>query len=214
VIGRWALGVWLLGFVGIGDFIRETNSHAAATRGAKAYEGKQYAEAVRAFTEAEALAPSARGAFNLGTSEIAAGQREQGSARLAEAIRDPELRADALFNRGNSALAAKALDHAVRDYTDALKANPNHAAAKRNLEIALMRRQAQQQQKQSGAGGKQDQKGDSQQPPKQQQPSAQGQQKPQAGQVDLEALLRSVQQQEQEELRRMKGRAAEGRVGW
>ena len=213
MIGRWALGVWLLGLVGVGDFVRETNSHAAAARGAKAYEGKQYAEAVRAFTEANALAPSLRGAFNLGTAEIAAGQREQGSARLAEAIRDPELRADALFNRGNSALAAKALDHAVRDYTDALKANPGHAAAKRNLEIALMR-QAQQQQQEGGAGGKQDQKNDSQQPPKQQQPSAQGQQKPQAGQVDLEALLRSVQQQEQEELRRMKGQGPQGPVGW
>ena len=207
------LGVGLLGVIGFGDFIRETNSHAAAARGAQAYEAKQYAEAVKAFGKAQELAPSSRGAFNLGTAEIAAGQREQGSAQLAEAIRDPELRADALFNRGNSALAAKALDHAVRDYTDALKANPNHAAAKRNLEIALMR-QAQQQKQQSGAGGKQDQKGNSQQPPKQQQPSAQGQQKPRAGQVDLEALLRSVQQQEQEELRRMKGRAAEGRVGW
>ena len=32
--------------------------------------------------------------------------------------------------------------------------------------------------------------------------------------MDVEALLRSVQQQEQEELRRMKGRASEERVGW
>lgn len=212
MIGRWALGVWLLGFAGLGDFVRETNSHAAGARGTKAYEAKQYAEAVRSFAKAQELAPSARGAFNLGTAEIAAGQREQGSARLADAIRDPELRADALFNRGNSALAAKALDHAVRDYVDALKANPSHAAAKRNLEIALMRRE--QKQQQSGASGKQDQKGQQQQPPQQQQPSPGGQQKPQPGQVDLEALLRSVQQQEQEELRRMKGRAPEGRVGW
>ena len=210
--GRWALGVWLLGVAGIGDFIRETNSHAAASRGAKVYEAKQYAEAVRSFAKAQELAPSARGAFNLGTAEIAAGAREQGSARLAEAIRDPGLRADALFNRGNSALAAKALDHAVRDYIDALKANPSHAAAKRNLEIALRRRQSEQQQQQSGAGGKQDQKG--QQQPQQQQPAPGGQQKPQPGQVDLEALLRSVQQQEQEELRRMKGQASQGPVGW
>ena len=32
--------------------------------------------------------------------------------------------------------------------------------------------------------------------------------------LDLEALLRSVQQQEQEELRRMKARAGEAKVGW
>lgn len=220
MIGRWALGVWLLGVVGVGDFIRETNSHAAASRGAKAYEAKQYAEAARSFAKAQELAPSARGAFNLGTAEIAAGEREQGSARLAEAIKDPGLRADALFNRGNSALAAKALDHAVRDYIDALKANPAHAAAKRNLEIALMRRKSEQQQQQSGANGKQDQQGQQQQQrpggqqPQQQQPAPGGQQKPQPGQVDLEALLRSVQQQEQEELRRMKGQASQGPVGW
>ncbi len=207
--------VAILGVAGLGDFMRESNSHAAASRGAKAFAQKQYAESSRAYANAQQLAPSTRGAFNLGTAEIAAGQREQGSARLAEAIKDPELRADALFNRGNSALASKALEHAVRDYVDALKANPKHAAAKRNLEIALMRQQAERKkQQQGGAGGKEDQKGQSQQQPQQQQPSPQGQQKPQAGQVDLEALLRSVQQQEQEELRRMKGRPAEGRVGW
>lgn len=193
---------------------RETNSHASARRGVKAYEEKQYAAAAKSFAEAQQIAPSARGAFNLGTAEIAAGQREQGSARLAEAVKDPSLRADAYFNRGNSALAAKALDHAVNDYIAALKANPNHAAAKRNLEIALMRRMAQQQQQQQGAGGKQDRQGQPQQQQQEPNPAPRGQQQPQAGQVDLEALLRSVQQQEQEELRRMKGRAAEGPVGW
>lgn len=188
---------------------RETNSHASSARGARAYGKKQYDDASKAFARAQQLAPSARNAFNLGTAEIAAGHREQGSARLSDAIKDPALRADALFNRGNSALEAKALDHAVRDYTDALRANPNHAAAKRNLEIAL----AQQRQKQQrpSPNGKQGQQGPNQQKP---QPQPQGQKPGPGQQPDLEALLRSVQQQEQEELRRMKGRPAEGRVGW
>ena len=193
---------------------RETNSHAASRKAARAYEEKQYAAAAKAYERAQSLAPSARAAFNLGTAEIAAGQREQGSARLAEAIKDPQLRADAFFNRGNSAYAAKALDHAVRDYISALKANPNHAAAKRNLEIALRRKKSQQQQQQQGGadGRKQN---DQQGPQKKDQKPEQGNQRQQqAGKVDLEALLRSVQQQEQEELRRMRGRAAEGRVGW
>jgi tetratricopeptide (TPR) repeat protein len=185
---------------------RETNSHAASGRAAKAYQERQYAAAEDAYRRAQQLAPSSRGAFNLGTSEIAAGHREQGSATLAAAMKDPALRADALFNRGNSAFAAKAYDHAVRDYMDALRANPGHAAAKRNLEIALQRRQAAQQPR---PGGKPNQKG-----PQPQQPSPSQAQKPKEGQPDLEALLRSVQQQEQEELRRMKARAAEGRVGW
>jgi Ca-activated chloride channel family protein len=188
-----------------------TNSRASTARGAKAFEKKEYAQAAEAFRDAHELAPSAQTAFNLGTAEIAAGQREQGSATLAAALKDPALRADALFNRGNSALAAKALDHAIRDYKDALRANPQHAAAKRNLEIALMRQQ--QQQRQSSASGEKQNQG--QTPQKPQPAPSPGQQPQKAGQLDLDALLRSVQQQEQDELRRMKAKASgEARVGW
>ena len=185
----------------------EMNSRIASARGAKAFEKKEYAQAAKEFRRAHELVPSAQNAFNLGTAEIAAGQREQGSATLAAAIKDPVLRADALYNRGNSALAAKAFDHAIRDYADALRANPNHAAAKRNLEIALHRQE--QQRRNSSASGQPNQQGQSQPQPA----PAQGQQKPK-GQIDLEALLRSVQQQEADELRRMKGKAGEARVGW
>jgi tetratricopeptide (TPR) repeat protein len=195
----------LLLAISLPSWWRETNSQASSKRGEQAFEKKQYDDAAAAFARAQQIAPSTRGAFNVGTAEIAAGKLEQGSRDLDSAIRDPQLRANALFNRGNSALEAKALDHAIRDYVDALRANPNHAAAKRNLEIALQRKQAQ---KPSPGGG--DQKG-----PNPQKPQPQPGQKPSpAGQPDLDALLRSVQQQEQEELRRMKGQAAEGRVGW
>lgn len=189
----------------------ETNSRAASTRGAKAFAAKEYAKSAEAFRRAHELAPSAQSAFNLGTAQVAAGQREQGSATLTEAVEDPKLRADALYNRGNSALGAKALDHAVRDYTEALRANPNHLAAKRNLEIALQRRE--QQRRSSASDGQKQQQGQS---PQQPQPApAGGQQQPKPGQLDLDALLRSVQQQEQDELRRMKGKAGgEARVGW
>ena len=189
----------------------ETNSRASSARGAKAFAAKEYAKAAEAFRRAHELAPSPQSAFNLGTAQVAAGQRELGSATLTEAIKDPALRADALYNRGNSALAAKALDHAVRDYTEALRANPHHLAAKRNLEIALQRRE--QQRRSSASSGQKQQQGQS---PQQPQPTPQGgQQQPKPGQLDLDALLRSVQQQEQDELRRMKGKASgEARVGW
>ena len=198
----------VLAAISLGAFVRDTNSHAASARGGKAYAKQQYAESVNAFARANALAPSPQGAFNLGTAQIAAGQREQGSATLQQAMRDPQLRADAFFNRGNSAYAAKALDHAIADYIEALRANPHHAGAKRNLELALARRQAEQQ---STRGGQQGGQGNQPQKPAPQ-PGAQPSAKP--GQPDLEALLRSVQQQEQEEIRRMKARAGEGRVGW
>jgi Ca-activated chloride channel family protein len=191
----------------IGEWWRETNSYAANARGVKAWAKNEYAAAAAAFARAQDAAPSPASAFNLGTAEIAAGKREEGSSHLEEAIRDPRLRADALFNRGNSALAAKALDHAVSDYIGALKADPSHAGAKRNLEIALRRRESE---RRSSSGQKS------------QQGQSQGEQKPapadgkeqQRGEMDLQSLLRSVQQQEQEELRRMKGQAGEGRVGW
>lgn len=193
-------------------FWRDTNSHAASARGAKAFAKQQYAAAVAAFTRAHDLAKSSRSAFNLGTAQIAAGQREVGSATLATAIQDPTLRADALFNRGNSAFAAKALDHAIRDYVAALRTNPNHAGAKRNLEIALQRHQ-QQQQRASSGGDRNQQQG--QQPQDQRPQTADGKQQPKPGEIDLDALLRSVQQQELDELRRMKGKASgDARVGW
>jgi len=205
--------VWLLGCCVAGllsaPWFTETNSHAASSRGERAYEQKQYEEAVRWFRRAQELEPSPRGAFNLGTAQIAAGQREQGSATLSEALKDPSLRPDALFNRGNSALSAKAFDHAIGDYIETLKLRPGHAGAKRNLEIALARRDAA---RTGTKGNQQNKSGQNQQQP-QPTPSA-GNQKPR-GQPDLETLLRSVQQQEQEELRRMKARVAgEERVGW
>lgn len=196
--------------VSLGPFWRDTNSRASSERGRKAYETKEYAQSADAYKRAQELAPSTVGAFNLGTAQIAAGQREEGSATIAKALEDPNLTADAYFNRGNSALASKALDHAVSDYIQALKANPKHEAAKRNLEIALARRESQRR-----AASQQQQQKQQQQQQQQQKPQPnQGQQKPRPGQMDLDALLRSVQQQEQEELRRMKAKAGEARIGW
>ncbi len=199
--------VVLAAALSFGSLWRETNTHASSERGRRAYEAKEYAQAVDAYGRAQKQEPSTLGAFNLGTSQIAAGRREEGSATLAKALEDPKLTADAYFNRGNSALASQSLDHAVTDYVQALKANPQHTGAKRNLEIALTRREAQRR-----AASAQQQQGQQQQQ-QQQKPQA-GQQKPRPGQMDLEALLRSVQQQEQEELRRMKVRAGEERIGW
>jgi len=198
----------LLLAVSLGSWWRETNSHAAAKRGAAAFEEKRYEEAAANFRRAHELDPSPRNAFNLGTAQIAAGDREGGSATLGAALKDPALRADAFYNRGNSALAAKALDHAIRDYVEALKARPDHLAAKRNLEIALKRREDEQRNSRSGAQQPSPQK------PPQQPPGPSPGERPKPGELDLEALLRSVQQQEQDELRRMKGKAGEARVGW
>jgi len=192
---------------------RETNSHAATARGVKQFAAKKYAEAQKSFATSASIAPSPARAFNLGTSQIAAGNREVGSATIAKAFAEPALRADALFNRGNSALAANAFDYAIRDYSDTLRLRPSDAAAKRNLEIALRRKAAMQKQQGGGNGSQQDHGPQPQQKP---QPSPQpgGEQQPKSD-PNAEGLLRSVQQQEQEELARMHRPSRERlHVGW
>jgi Ca-activated chloride channel family protein len=192
-----------------GRVTRETNSHAATARGVEQFKQKKYADAQKSFATATSIAPTPTRAFNLGTSQIAAGNREAGSSTIAKALNDPSLRADALFNRGNSALSASAFDYAIRDYTDALRIRPNDADAKRNLEIALRRKQAMQKQQGGGSGSQQD-RGLEPQPS----PQAGGQQQPK-NDPNVDGLLRSVQQQEQEELARMHRPSRERlHVGW
>ena len=190
---------------------RETNSHAAATRGAQQYTTGRFADAARSYRTAADIAPSPRTAFNLGTSQIAGGSRTEGSATITKAMSDPSLKADALYNRGNSALASKAFEHAIRDYTEALKVRPGDRDAKRNLEIALHRLEQDQEERR-----RQQRRGGGSPQPQQPQPSpGEQQQENQGGEADSESLLRSVQQQEQEELARMKRARNDSRaVGW
>jgi tetratricopeptide (TPR) repeat protein len=202
-----------LALISFAPLQRATNSRAATARGVAAFANKDYAGATNAFAQANALRSSPATAFNLGTAQVANGKREEGSATLAQAMNDRTLRADALYNRGNSALAAKAYDYAIRDYVETLKLRPDDISAKRNLEIALQKKQAMQQARDNNQKNQQS----GQQGQKQPSPSAgnrKEQEKPQAD-ANSEALLRAVQQQEQEELERMKrARAAHQRVGW
>ena len=191
-------------------FWRDTNSHAATAHGVKSFAQKKYSDAAKSFAKANTLAPTPPRAFNLGTAEIAAGNREAGSSMLDAAMRDPSLRADALFNRGNAALAANAFDYAIRDYTETLKLRPSDAAAKRNLEIAERRRAMQ---KKTGGGDQGG--GSSNQQQQKSKPETREQEEQPRNDANTEALLRSVQQQENEELQRMNRPARrKAHVGW
>lgn len=192
---------------------RATSSGAATARGIAQYAKAKYADATHAFGDANAIRHSPQTAFNLGTSQVAAGQREDGSAMLTQAMRDPALRADAFYNRGSSALSANSYDAAIRDFTETLRLRPDDLQAKRNLEIALRHKAMQQ-----SPGGKNNRSGSQPKPQPSKQPApAPGDQranKPQ-GEMDAEALLRAVQQQEREELMRMRrGKAEPERIGW
>jgi Ca-activated chloride channel homolog len=194
----------------IAQLWRDTNSHAANAHGVQSFAQKKYVDAVKDFGTANAIAPSPKRAFNLGTAQVAAGNREQGSTTLAKAMADTHLRADALFNRGNSALASNAYTYAIKDYADVLRMRPGDAAAKRNLEIALARKSMVQR---SSSGSKQPQSGPTPQPQPQNTEAAPNDKQKQD--ANVEALLRSVQQQEQEELSRMhRARGEKLHVGW
>jgi tetratricopeptide (TPR) repeat protein len=187
----------------------DLTSYVANARGVKQFAAKQYAKSTQSFDRANGIKATPAREFNLGTAEVAAGDGERGAAALDKAMRDPRLRADALYNRGTSALAAKAYDSAIRDYVETLKLRPADAAAKRNLEIARALKFAQQQQQ--GAKGNSGPQPQSQK----QQPRASGEQPQEKGEADVDAMLRAVQQQEKEELSRMhRARGEKQRVGW
>lgn len=196
------------------EMTRDTNSEAANRKGVKQFVDKQYADATKSFARSSEIRPTPSATFNLGTAQVASGNRAEGSATLTSAMTDSRLRADALFNRGNSALAANAYDHAARDYIEALKLRPADGAAKRNLEIALARKQSMQQQQSGSDNNRQGQQPEPRPSPPQN-PSADGKEEESPDRDAGEALLRSAQQQEQEELSRMRrSRPEPRRVGW
>jgi tetratricopeptide (TPR) repeat protein len=182
----------------------DLNAYLASARGVKQYQAKEYAKSTQSFEKANAVKTTPARELNLGTAQVASGDRERGAAALDKAMADPRLRADALYNRGTSALSAKAFDSAIRDYVDVLKLRPNDAATKRNLEIAHALKRAMQRPSNRGAPRPQSEK-----------PQTSGEQPQKKGETDLDALLRAVQQQEKEELSRMhRARGEKLRVGW
>ena len=195
----------------VAPLVRPTNSAAEVRRGLEQYERKQIDQALKSFQSASEMRPGPIADFNQGTAHVAAGEYPKGSELLSRSLEDATLRPDALYNRGNSALSANALDQAIGDYESTLKLRPGDREAKRNLEIALLRRQAAQRPQ-----PQQNQQPSPQQPEQdEEEPSPGDQQGEQTQEADAEALLRSVEQQEREELSRMhRARSVERRIGW
>lgn len=185
--------------------VRKTNSSRVTERGIRDYQSGRFKDAAGQLREAARIAPDPRADFNVGTAEIAAGRLPEGAVALAGPVQTPSLRADALFNRGTGALQTEAFDDAIRDLEDVLRLRPADVTAKRNLEIALRKKASAQKrpQPESGAGS--------------------GRQAPQPSEPDrnegepgsAEEILRSVQQQEKEELSRMRrARRTPDAIGW
>lgn len=190
------------------EWLRSSSSRASTERGIEQYDAKKHADAAKSFTAAEEIDHGAIARYNLGTARVAAGEGTRAAADFVDALRDDALAADAHFNRGSGALQAGAWDDAIRDFSETLRKNPVDADAKRNLEIALRRKKIEeekkkQQQQQSGGGEQKPEEGDD------------GKREPgPGGEMDVDSVLRSVGQQEQEELSRMRRPTATRGRNW
>jgi len=188
--------------------LRETSSSAANARGMRDFQQGRYAEAAGSFRRSGELSSGASAAFNLGTAEIAAGKFAEGAASIAPAMKDGRLRPDSLYNRGTGALRANANDNAIRDLSDVLRMRPGDGKAKRNLEIALRKKEESKRESQKTQQPQSDPEEEGKSPD-----SNESQKKEE--QSSAEAMLRAVQQQEREELTRMRrSRPAPEQIGW
>jgi Ca-activated chloride channel homolog len=204
----------LAGFAG--KALAPSNSAVETKKGKASFEKREARDAVDHLAAADSAAPSPRTKFNVGTAEAVAGDAESAERDLEAAMADPELRSRAWYNIGNARLAQKEFDAAVRAYANSLRIDPSAADAKRNLEIAL-RRHEEERRRQRGEGEDESGGGESQQPDGE--PSDDGgepsEESAPEGETDADALLRAIEEQEREELSRMRrSREQRRRIDW
>jgi len=199
------------------NFSMRDNTASLTRKGQKEFSAGKHAEASKSFDEVLRRKDSPLARFNAGTASVASGEFQRGVAELQRAGKDADLAADAHYNEGNAMLGSN-IEAAIRSYKDALRRDSSHASAKRNLEIAMRRREQQARDGKGKGNEKSEQEGggssrDAKQPSESSQP--QGEQPQKRGETDAEQLLRAVEQQEREELSRMrKARARARAVGW
>lgn len=177
--------------------VRPSNSRALSEEGLERFESGDYVGAAELFEQSRELNPAAETTFDLGTALAGAKEHERGEKLLRSLAEDEEMAAPGLYNTGNSQLARGALDEAVESYMQALRISPTNISAKRNLEIAMRRREQQEQRDGSGPG---ESEGEEQE----QSSTGRDEQESRPLDPDLERVLRSIEQQEREELARMR----------
>jgi tetratricopeptide (TPR) repeat protein len=191
---------------------------SAASRnneGNRLYDQKRYDEALKMYTDAQAARPEAPELhYNIGNVLFRKQEYDKANDEYlkAQSSIDPALRQAAVFNRGNALLVQGRLQEAVGAYVQALRARPDDADAKRNLELALRLLQEQAKQ-QKGGGSKDQQKQDQNQEgaeapqpqPDRQEPQGRPKQKPKPGQMteeEVRQVLEALRAEEKETIRK------------
>jgi tetratricopeptide (TPR) repeat protein len=143
------------------------------------YEEKKFDEAEVNYRKAlEQERELVQGHFNLGNALHKQGKYDDAVRefeRVATSAQQPETKAFALYNIGNSRFEEQQYQEAIASYIESLKLNPADQDAKHNLSLALKRLEQQQQQQQQGQdqNKKKDQQEKNQDKQQQQQPQNQ-----------------------------------------
>lgn len=194
--------------------LRPSNSKQLTESGRTAFAEGRFEEAFQKLGAAAELSDAPSSTFNAASAAVAVGRTEEGATALEEIAAQPgPLGVDARFNQGNAFLMRQQWDEAIEHYVDVLRRDSGSVDAKRNLEIALRRQAAQEQESDRGEARPR--------------PSPSAGEQPQASQptpgeregkeeMSPEEILRSIAEQEREELRRMRRERAGARraVGW
>jgi tetratricopeptide (TPR) repeat protein len=199
-----------------GALVQAADRDAAAknNEGNRLYEGRQYDEALKLYTDAQARLPNSPELhYNIGNVLFRKAEFDKAveEYRKAEASPDPVLAQRATYNRGNALLLQQRPQEAVQAYVQALRARPDDAEAKRNLELALRMMQEQQKQQDQPQDRDQDKQDDQQPPrpseadPQDRKPPQQTPPRPKPGQMseaEARRLLEALREEEREGLRK------------
>lgn len=187
---------------------------AAASRnneGNRLYNDRRYDEALKMYTDAQARLPDAAELhYNIGNVLYRKRQFDKAEEeyRRAEGSPDRALAQAAVYNRGNALLMQGRFQEAAQAYIQALRARPDDAEAKRNLELALRMMQQEKKQKQQPQDGGEDDQKPPEPSPQDAEPSGPQDTKkppPRPGQMSEEearSLLEALREQEREGIKK------------
>ena len=140
IVGRSIAAVLLAGW--LADRLASTDADVEA--GIDAYDAGDHDAALGHYDRAlERLGERGEISFDRGLALLAKEDTEGAHIAFERASESEatDVRASALYQLGNIALDAEDFDGAIERYVECLKAQPEHANAKWNLELALLRKQ-------------------------------------------------------------------------
>ncbi|MCY7310299.1 MAG: tetratricopeptide repeat protein, partial [Chitinophagaceae bacterium] len=187
-------------------------SHAVAQKenemvrkGNDAYKQQKFEEAGKQYeTALKQNSTNSTATFNLGNTRFKTGNYEEAAKQydaLAGSKTNKQLQAKSLYNKGVSMVKQQKLTEAIDAFKQSLKAGPNDAQTRENLQKALNEQQQQQQQKDKEDDKKEDKKKDEKKdkkdPEKQDKKDKQPPQpKPKISKENAEQKLQALRQEE------------------